>query len=225
MNSLANIHIKFPKNLVNKCSWLLKACICICCLAMSTSHLKAQSTFTVGPKVGLNYTKIAGSNITNIEYEYIRTWSAGAFARANLGKLYLQPEAYFNTKGSNLQIQQDPNNQSSGNVNGKIRLSSLDVPLLLGYKLAEGKKKKSNIRVYGGPVASFVLKETQNDLKLLDDNSYEFNKANIGIQAGAGIDIGNLTFDARYETGLNKINSYFNQRANVFQVSIGFKLF
>jgi hypothetical protein len=45
------------------------------------------------------------------------------------------------------------------------------------------------------------------------------------MQVGAGIDLGNLTFDARYETGLNKVNSYFNQRTNLFQLSVGFKLF
>jgi hypothetical protein len=191
----------------------------------SASQLMAQSTFTIGPRVGLNYSKIASDNNANVDYDHIRTWSGGAFVRANLGKIYFQPEAYFNTKGSNLQIRQDPSNPSSQDINGKIRLSSLDTPFLIGYKLAEGKHKKSNFRIYGGPVASFVLKERENDLKLLDENSYEFNKSNIGIQTGVGFDLGNLTFDARYETGLNKVNSYFNQRANVFQLSVGFKIF
>ncbi|MDO1447394.1 porin family protein [Rhodocytophaga aerolata] len=194
-------------------------------MLVAASHIMAQSTFTIGPRVGLNYTKISSDNQSNVNYEYIRTWSGGAFVRANLGKFYVQPEAYFNTKGSNLQIRQDPSNPASQNVNGRIRLSSLDTPLLIGYKLAEGKRKKSNFRIYGGPVASFVLKEKENDLKLLNENSYEFNKSNIGIQTGVGFDLGNLTFDARYETGLNLINSYFNQRAKVFQLSVGFKLF
>jgi hypothetical protein len=189
------------------------------------SQLMAQSTFTIGPRVGLHYTKITSGNQLNVDYDHIRTWSGGAFVRANLGKFYLQPEAYFNTRGSDLQIRQDPANPASQQVNGRIRLSSLDTPFLIGYKLAEGKRKKSNFRIYGGPVASFVLKEKENDLKLLNENSYEFNKSNIGLQTGLGFDLGNLTFDARYETGLNRINSYFNQRANVFQLSVGFKLF
>lgn len=224
MNSLTINHTEDRSFSVTAANLLLKIFICVSFLIFADTQVNAQPAFTIGPKVGLNYTKIAGSH-ANVDYDYIRTWSAGAFARANLGKVYLQPEAYFNTKGSDLQINRDPNNGTSQNVNGKIRLTSLDVPFLLGYKLVEGKHKKSNIRIYGGPVASFVLKERQNDLKLLDENSYEFNKANIGAQVGAGIDIGNLTFDARYETGLNRINSYFNQRANVFQLSVGFKLF
>jgi hypothetical protein len=203
----------------------MKKFLLLIIMIAGASHLMAQSTFTIGPRVGLNYTKIASDNQANVDYDYIRTWSGGAFARANLGKLYLQPEAYFNTKGSNLQIKQDPANPASQDVNGKIRLTSLDTPFLIGYKLAEGKRKKSNFRIYGGPVASFVLKEKENDLKLLNENSYEFNKSNLGIQTGVGFDLGNLTFDARYETGLNRINSYFNQRANVFQLSVGFKIF
>ncbi len=83
----------------------------------------------------------------------------------------------------------------------------------------------SNLRVSVGPVASFILKENKNDLKLLDKDSYTFNKSNIGVQAGLGVDIGNVTFDARYETGLNKINSDFNQRAKSIQLSVGLKLF
>ncbi len=225
MNSLTIIHIErrfFSSTAANS---ICRIFICVGFLIFAGTQVKAQSAFTIGPKVGLNYTKIAGSSSSNVDYDYIRTWSGGAFVRTNLGKIYIQPEAYFNTKGSDLQINRDPNNGTSQNVNGKIRLTSLDVPFLLGYKLAEGKHKKSNFRIYGGPVASFVLKERQNDLKLLDEDSYEFNKANIGAQVGAGIDIGNLTFDARYETGLNKINPYFNQRANMFQISVGFKLF
>ncbi|QHT67019.1 PorT family protein [Rhodocytophaga rosea] len=202
----------------------MKTYIGILVLIISAQLAMAQSTFTFGPKVGLNYNKMYSSG-SQVDYDYIRTWSGGAFVRANLGKVYLQPEAYFNTKGSDIIIRKDPNAPAGSDINGKIRLSALDVPVLVGYKLAEGKGKKSNIRIFGGPVASFVLKERENDLRLLDDDSYTFNKTNIGVQVGAGIDLGNLTFDARYETGLNKVNSYFNQRTNLFQLSLGIKLF
>lgn len=204
----------------------MKKIIVILCFICCAGVTMAQSPVTFGPKVGLNYNKIYSSdNQSNVDYDYIRTWSGGAFVRASIGKAYIQPEAYFNTKGSNLLIKKDPNDAITSDVNGKIRLNSLDVPLLIGYKLAEGKRKKSNIRVFGGPVASFVLKEKQNDLKLLDDDSYTFNKTNIGVQVGAGFDLGSLTFDARYETGLNKVNSYFNPRTNLFQFTVGFKIF
>jgi hypothetical protein len=185
----------------------------------------AQSTVTLGPKAAFNFNKLSDSDKgSDIEYDYLKTWSYGFFLRGSFGKFYLQPEAYFDTKGSNLQIKSDPSETSTQNLTGKVRLTSLDVPLLLGYKIVGGNQTMSNLRVFGGPVASFILKERRNDLNLLSRDSYEFNKYNIGVQAGIGFDVGFLTFDARYETGLNRINSNFNQRANSIQLSLGIKL-
>ncbi|MDO1450708.1 porin family protein [Rhodocytophaga aerolata] len=188
-------------------------------------HLMAQSPVTIGPKVAYNFNKLSDSNKgSDIDYAYARTWSYGLFFRGSFGKFYLQPEAYFNTKGSNLEIKSDPLNPSTQNISGQVRLTSLDVPLLLGYKIVGGNESLSNFRVFTGPVASFILKERRNDLNLLSRDSYSFNKYNIGVQAGIGFDVGFLTFDARYETGLNRINSNFNQRANSIQLSLGIKL-
>ncbi len=188
-------------------------------------NLMAQSPVTIGPKVALNFNKLSDSDKgSDIDYDYVRTWSYGLFFRGSFGKFYLQPEAYFDTKGSNLQIKSDPADPSTQNLTGKVRLTSLDVPLLLGYKMVGGNESLSNFRVFAGPVASFIIKEKENDLNLLSKDSYSFNKYNIGVQAGIGFDIGFLTFDARYETGLNRINSNFNQRANSIQLSLGIKL-
>lgn len=188
-------------------------------------NLMAQSPITMGPKVAFNFNKLSDSDKgSDIDYDYLKTWSYGFFIRGNVGKFYLQPEAYFNTKGSNLQIKSDPLDPSTQNVSGKVRLTSLDVPLLLGYKIVGGKEKLSSFRVFAGPVATFIIKERENDLKLLSRESYTFNKYNIGVQAGIGVDVGILTFDARYETGLNRINSNFNQRASSIQLSLGIML-
>jgi hypothetical protein len=179
----------------------------------------AQSQVTIGPKVALNFNRLSDSDKEfDIDYEHVRTWSYGLFFRGSFGKFYLQPEAYFDTKGSNLQIKSDPSYPSTQNLTGKVRLTSLDVPLLLGYKIVGGNETLSNFRVFAGPVASFIIKERVNDLNLLSRESYDFNKYNIGVQAGLGVDVGIFTFDARYETGLNRINTNFNQRTNSIQL-------
>lgn len=203
----------------------MKRLIILAIVLTTVSVTAMAQTFTLGPKVGLNFSKLQDSGNAGVQYDYTKNWSGGLFARASFGKLYLQPEGYFNTVGTDLRIKSDPNNPNSNDVNGKVRLTSLDVPVLVGYKLAESKNKKSNFRIFGGPVATFILKERENDLRLLDDESYLFNKTNIGLQAGLGFDLANLTFDARYETGLNNINSYFNQRSNLFLFTVGFKIF
>ncbi|MBC7919698.1 MAG: PorT family protein [Ferruginibacter sp.] len=180
----------------------------------------SQSLITLGPKFALNYSSLTGDD-DRLDPGRFTGVAGGAFVRLNLGRVYLQPEGYFTGKGGNLNISTQPGN--AADANGKVRLTSFDVPVLLGYKLIS--TKVFNLRLMGGPVASFLLKENRNDLKLLDADSYTYNKSNIGFQAGVGFDIANLTFDARYEGSLNQINPTFNQRTSLFQLGVGFKIF
>ena len=48
----------------------------------------------------------------------------------------------------------------------------------------------------------------------------------LGFQAGSGVDLGNLTFDVRYEAGLSNVsqNEKYSQQQNLFHLSLGFKL-
>jgi hypothetical protein len=191
------------------------------CAFLIPERVQAQSAVTFGPKVALTYSNLLSSDRRINEDAFVGL-AGGAFVRIKMGRAYLQPEGYFTTKGTNLTFSSDPNDPNNTEARGKVRLSSFDVPLLLGVRLVD--KKSFNIRLMGGPVASFLLHEDRNDLSLLDTKSYSYNKSNIGFQAGLGFDIGNLTFDARYESGLNAINSGFNQRTSLFQFGVGFKI-
>lgn len=185
----------------------------------------AQSPLTLGPKIGSNYsTLVLSDDQKKVHADYFLGMAGGLFVRLDMGKLYLQPELYLNGKGSDFTIDNSPVNSNTALVFGKVRLTALDMPVLLGYKLIDA--RFFNLRMMGGPVVSWILKENRNDLKVLEPESYEpYNGRNIGFQAGLGLDIANLTIDARYEAGLNKINSHFNQRSNLFHVSLGFKFF
>ncbi len=198
--------------------------MCIALIALSgllssgRAFAQIQSVFTFGPKVALNYNNLAIDDRRLNEKAFVGL-AGGLFMRFNLKKIYLQPEGYFTTKGGDFTV------NSSGNTtqgSGRIRLSTFDVPLLVGIKLVN--IKVFNIRAMVGPVASFVLNENRNDLSLLNSRSYSYNKSNIGFQAGMGFDVGNITFDARYEGGLNQINSTFHQRPSIFHFGLGFKI-
>jgi hypothetical protein len=51
-----------------------------------------------------------------------------------------------------------------------------------------------------------------------------YKNSTLGYQAGAGVDIGSITADLRYEGGLTKVNSNFGQRQNLWALSVGFKI-
>jgi hypothetical protein len=52
-----------------------------------------------------------------------------------------------------------------------------------------------------------------------------YNNSTLGYQAGAGVDIGPITADVRYEGGLTEINKNYGQKQNLWAVSVGFKFF
>ena len=70
---------------------------------LSFSMSYGQGPINIGIKFGTNrstmITNFDDVLNQNIIYEDVNNYLAGAFARISLGRLYLQPEAYFNTKG------------------------------------------------------------------------------------------------------------------------------
>ena len=176
--------------------------------------------FTLGPRVGLNYSTLVTKNPA-ITSDYVLGYQAGAFILANLSrKVYLQPEAYFNSKGSSLTIQ---DTQGNNNIKGTVRFNSIDVPVLIGYYIVNSPQFK--LRLLAGPMVSFNLKTNANGLTEYNPANYQFKDRIWGGQAGLGMDIGNICIDARYETGFEKINNTLGQRPSLFNISAGIKLF
>jgi hypothetical protein len=183
----------------------------------------AQSPITFGPKVGANFSSFKSSDPDRrLSTEHFTGAAAGAFIRGSFGFFYVQPELYFNEQGSNVQFRPAYADSPTTDFNGRIRLTTMDVPVLFGLRLIP--LDKFNLRLMGGPVYTRVLNERINDLRLLDPNAYQFERDNFGFQAGAGIDIGKLTLDVRYQGSITEINKPFDQRSSLFHTSVGFKI-
>jgi opacity protein-like surface antigen len=191
----------------------------LCCL-LSGAAFAQVPIFSIGPKIGANYSTLRNiRDDVRLSSGYFTGFAGGLFARVNIRRLYIQPEVYFSQKGSNFTFQQQ---STTASHEGKVRLTSIDVPLLVGIRLID--LEVFNLRAMAGPVFTNIMDESKNDLEELDPNNYKFNKSNAGYQAGLGLDVGNVTVDLRYEGGLNKINSNFNQRSSLFHLSVGLKL-
>jgi hypothetical protein len=175
---------------------------------------KSQGFFDFGPKVGLNTSKIS-TNVNDYNAQTINKYLIGAFARINLGRIYIQPEAYYNSKGGEYIDHID-----SQTINS-FDLKTIDVPALLGLKIIN--QKAFNLRIMAGPAFSFVTnKSVKGQLKesAIKDNFF-------GWQYGAGVDFLFLTFDARMESYSNNLYSTpdFDSKNGTFVISLGFKLF
>jgi len=189
-------------------------------LTLGWATSKAQ-TFNLGVKAGVNLAKL---NADFASEENRLGYQIGAWARIGGASFYVQPEAYIGSKGNKfISFTQDNGNEVQ--AEGKVKFTTLDIPVLLGTKFGA---KNLNFRLMAGPVISFILDENStfsSAYQQATDFSNYKNQA-LGLQAGAGVDVGSISVDLRYEAGLSNISKSekYTQKPNLFQLSLGFKI-
>lgn len=185
--------------------------LCIFC-SMET---KAQQTpaFHIGVKGGVNFTKT--STESSLEGKYGFGYQAGVMTRMDIGKLYVQGEALFNKRKTSY--------QSQDGSSSKLSWNAIDIPVVVGYKLI--KADDFNVRVFAGGVYSYAFNNKVSASQAIQEGFKKFDKSNIGVTGGVGLDYKNFTVDLRYETGLTSIIKEFKSKPHSFSLGIGYFLF
>lgn len=185
--------------------------LCIFC-SMET---KAQQTpaFHIGVKGGANFTKT--STESSLEGKYGFGYQAGVMTRMDIGKLYVQGEALFNKRKTSY--------QSQDGSSSKLSWNAIDIPVVVGYKLI--KADDFNVRVFAGGVYSYAFNNKISTSHAIQEGFIKFDKSNIGITGGVGVDYKNFTVDLKYETGLSSISKDFKSKPHSFSLGIGYFLF
>jgi hypothetical protein len=151
------------------------------------SYAQVDSKF--GVKAGLNY---------NANGDYFE--SAGEAARnpdRNIGyhigffgqvgsRVYIRPELVYTSISSEYD-------------NDDFKMQKLDLPLLIGTKII------GPLHVFGGPAFQYIL-DTEYDGITISDVRNDFT---IGLNLGAGINLGKLGIDLRYERGFSDNEATF----------------
>jgi hypothetical protein len=187
----------------------------IAIVAVAAISASAQS---LGVKAGINFSKI---NTSNVRESSVTGYQAGLFARFGTS-LYIQPELYLGSSGGKFDFQ---NSNNTVTTEGKVTFTSLNLPLLIGKGFGGD---NLNFRIMAGPVFSYLIDKNQSftdNVSGAYNDFGDYKKSTLGYQAGAGIDIGHITADLRYEGGLTKINESYGQRQNLWALSVGFKFF
>lgn len=185
--------------------------------ALLMTSVGAFAQFHLGAKAGLNYNTIKAQD-NQFEESGVLGYQVGVWAR--VGKsFYLQPEIYVGSKGSDLTFRTVNNIE----VKEKQKFTTLDVPLLLGTRFGSD---KLNLRLMAGPSFQFLLDDNSSAFsQATNPNFYKYKACVINGQLGAGVDLGNLSLDLRYETSLEDINKNDGQKQNLLHLSLGFKFF
>ena len=188
----------------------------MCIVAISNAQVPG---FTFGPKIGVNLSSVT-TNVNAINEKMKTGFDVGVFARLG-GPCYFQPELVYSTNG--VKFSGAPTSSAT-----EIKLKSINVPLLFGARLLN--LKIANLRVLGGPVASFLVdKQVNYNGAYSQTTQVKFKNAKWGAQFGVGVDVLMFSLDVRYNYDFNK---QLEQQANEFEwskqavnVSLGWKLF
>jgi len=190
----------------------------------------AIGPFTLGIKGSINSTKITTDNYSgsytfnDFKSDTKSGFNIGAFVRLGT-KVYLQPELlYCVKKGRSTGV------STLGSTNQNVDLKTIQVPILLGFKLID--LKLASIRAFTGPAMSFPMKSSKVTYDGVSGPIYDTENYKNNIwdwQLGAGVDVGMITLDCRYEWGLSNTSDQnldkvgFVNKANTLTFSLGIK--
>ena len=220
----------------------MKKVIIAAAFLLCVSFANAQINF--GIKAGYN-SSLGGNdlgsitngsyNLNSVKSEYKNGFQAGAFLRLGFNKVYFQPELLYamGKKSYNMSVTDENSNTTTFDKN--VSISTVDVPLLLGYKVLD--LKLANIRVFAGPKLRFNAGSTL-DYKNITGGGFntadlqqDVKAAQLGLEAGFGVDVLMLSLDFRYQV----INDMYQTKikdltidkipANTFVISLGWKIF
>ena len=221
----------------------MKKLIIAAALLLTVSYASAQLNF--GIKAGYNSSLgindlgsvTSGSyNYKSAKAELSNGFQAGAFLRLGFNKLYFQPELLYamGKKNYNMTVT-NSDNSIAGTFDKNVKVSTVDVPLLLGFKVLD--LKLANVRVFAGPKLRFNAGSTLDYSNITGggfntaDLQKDVKAAQLGLEAGFGVDVLMLSLDFRYQV----INDMYQTKlkdltidkipANTFVISLGWKIF
>ncbi|CAM3568880.1 porin family protein [Zobellia roscoffensis] len=157
---------------------------------VSIAAFSQKDLVEIGVKAGLNYSANGDyfESIGDAARDPDRNmgYHLGLFGKVDLNRLYLRPELVYT--------------KTKSDYNGdKFDISKLDLPLLVGIKVI------GPLHVFAGPSFQYIL-DTEFDGISIDDIENDFS---VGANIGAGVDLGKLGIDIRYERGFNSNEATF----------------
>jgi hypothetical protein len=170
----------------------MKKLICITVLLIVSIGLFSQNKLNTGLNIGYCSSTFLGEDIPGKGLASVSGVMAGGYFRCSLSdKLSIQPEINFYTKGSRI--------NTIDNLYEYVYLNYLELPALFAYKFRNGKKIQPI--VLAGPafcinISAYGSRGYLNDIKKID----------VGIDAGAGVEVWQLSFQVRYNYGLTRFD-------------------
>ncbi len=195
----------------------MKKGVIVVLLVLGSISAFSQAQVAIGIKGGLNFANIDASSL-NAAYNSRTGYHGGAFVLVKLGKIGIQPELIYSKQGSTVRI---------NSTDIESNYDYFNIPIVLKLYTVAG------INIQVGPQFGFAsgnIPYTEVNGQGQTVTLYDKLKgSDISAALGLGWDAPfGLTFDARYNLGLTKINEGLlakDVKNQVIQISVGYKLF
>lgn len=197
---------------MKKVFYLLTISLVAALSAAAQNQLLPRVSF--GLKGGANVLNFTSDNIMSSESR--GGFQVGVLSRIALGAIHLQPELYYMQKSARV-------TKAIGNVVNDVTFKSIDLPILLGYSWGGD---MVNGRIVTGPLISFSTGDKQSPGTATNGAGLIYNDQNYAWVIGTGIDVNKVSFDLRYEYGLNRLqNTELSSRIrpSVFSLSVSYR--
>lgn len=186
----------------------------------------SQAQFKFGLRGGLNFSNIARetyvldnpqTSVTTLRDSYTG-FHVGVMSQISLAGVFIMPELLFASTGNHMVLR-----EGDTEVYYQQKFSQIDIPIMVGSKLGP-------VRLGVGPVASVIL-NSKSDLPEEAPFKERFKPATWGFQVGAGLTLGTMAIDLKYQFGLSNLGdgieignqTYdFDTRPKQIVLSIGF---
>lgn len=208
--------------MINKCLYILSVLLVACNINMhaqrnmQSSRNKGAQKVSFGIKGGFNSTMMfinklsyGSQDISEIENNYKIGFTATLFTRINLKKKhFLQPEFSYIVSNGSINMSNLRSNAAilKDNAIVKTKISSLDIPILYGYKFIDS--YPYGMSFFLGPkIAWTINKQTSCEYSGFYQEGIKevIRPLNYSAVIGLGVNISNIFFDFRYEIGCNNI--------------------
>ncbi|MDG1275861.1 MAG: hypothetical protein P8O16_01185 [Algoriphagus sp.] len=165
-------------------------------VALSLTVFCVHAQTQIKPGVGFNTTSLSAGDGISVSGE--TGWQVGASVAFG-EKFYFEPGVFYQ-KSSFSFTSNDPGAAIDGSHSG------IRVPLAVGLDVLGNADSVAGLRVFGGASGFFVMNNTDDD---------DIQSPQVGIFAGAGLDIAIFYLDASYQWSLSNI------QADVTQIDLG----
>ena len=189
-------------------------------IVLSGSTFAQGFDLSIGPKVGYQTAKLSYHK-EDIKSGFAEHFTIGAFARIEIGNLYVEPEILWfkssNVFDLNTNVTHDTiiggiTIPSGANLDFTLKAMNIQVPILIGYKfnVIDGILA---IRPQVGPTLNIVIPQQtlvnqsigSADPTEIDKETFDTKSIAFGLQGGLGVDVFNFTLDINYNFGISKV--------------------